>query len=254
MSAIKAKKVKIIRLDEVNSTQQTAREWLEAGRIQEETLITARYQRAGKGRGTATWDSRKDENLLFTWVLFPEFLPPERQFCLSMTMALAVADLVAQYMEGVTVKWPNDIYTGDKKVAGILIENNIQGNRVVSSLTGVGINVNQTEFDRTIPNPASLRTLTGRIYDMEKILKQLINLFGQRYEFLKENREDLLLHEYITRLYLYDEEAFFKTQAGRIKARITGVDRYGRLLLADKDGSIRAYAMEEVKLEEKVER
>ncbi|HHJ10773.1 MAG TPA: biotin--[acetyl-CoA-carboxylase] ligase [Bacteroidetes bacterium] len=246
MSTKKAKNVPVICLDEVESTQQTARAWLQEERIRKETIIASRFQKAGKGRGNNTWISEKGKNLLLTWVLFPNFLKPEQQFSLSIAMSLAVADLVAAYVLGDCIKWPNDIYVGKEKIAGILVENDIQGDRFVSALIGIGLNVNQTEFPASLPNPVSLKSITGKTYDMSLLLDQLITLFRKRYETLKSGYEKELKEEYTERLYLYNKKTLCQTPEGEMRVRITGIDSYGRLLLTNEKGRTRAYGMGEI--------
>ncbi len=248
MSATNEKKVSIIRLDEVDSTQKTARAWLQEGRIREETIVTARFQRTGKGRGNNSWESEKGKNLLLTWVLFPSYLKPERQFSLSAAVALALADLVSEHTEEVSVKWPNDIYVKNKKIAGILLENDIQGDRIVSALAGIGLNVNQTVFPASLPNPVSLKKITGRTYEPDRLLDRLIYFLEKRVKALQAGQESLLLGEYEKRLYRYNRESIFITKEGEIRARITGIDPYGRVVLTDDQGRARAYGMGEVTL------
>ena len=248
MSATNKKNIPVIRLDEVDSTQKTVRVWLQEGRIREETLVTARFQHAGKGRENNIWEGEKGKNLLLTWVFFPSFLKPERQFSLSVSIALAIADLVGEYTEGVSVKWPNDIYVASEKIAGILIENDIRGDRIVSALAGIGLNVNQTEFPASLPNPVSLKKITGQTYDLDILLDRLIHFLGKRMEALQAGQENVLLGENIKRLYRYNRESVFITTEGEMRARITGIDQYGRLVLTDDKGRARGYDMGEVML------
>jgi len=245
----KNKKImRIIRLDEVESTQKTARKMVESGRLHEETVITSRFQRRGKGRGEHSWHSSAGKNLLLTWVLFPDFLHPNRQFLLPVVTALAVSDLMVIYIPDTTIKWPNDIYAGNKKIAGILIENNLQGDRFTTSLIGVGININQDVFDPSLPNPTSLHKVTGDLYDTDILLNRFITFFQQRMQALKAGKEKQLLEDYTNRLYLLNHYANYRTPEGKIQARITGTDPFGQLLLTDNSGQTKAYGIDTAEL------
>ncbi len=248
MSSKNQKIIHIIRLDEVESTQETAREMVESGQLHEETIITSRFQRRGKGRGEHTWHSSAGKNLLLTWVLFPDFLHSNQQFLLSVVTALAVSDLMGTFISDTTIKWPNDIYAGNKKIAGILIENDLQENHFITSLIGIGININQKKFDPLLPNPTSLRKVTGNIFDTDILLNRFIKLFQQRMQALKAGKEKQLLKGYMNRLYLFNRYASYKTPEGKMQAKITGTDPFGRLLLTDNSGQTKAYDMDTVEL------
>lgn len=239
------KNITIIYLDEVDSTNDTARAFLDAGRISGETLIIARFQRRGRGRGKRTWLSTRNMNLTVSYVFFPAFLSPSHQFYLSAIVSLAVYDVISYYANGVTIKWPNDIYVLNDKIAGILIENSIEGNKFTSCIAGIGINVNEKEFDPSLPNPTSLYLATGKMYDTDAVLDILISHLQSRTGLLKESKGDLLMKEYINKLYLLNRYFTYRTPAGRIMAKIVGVDDFGRLNLLDNKGQLHLYMIDE---------
>ena len=125
--------------------------------VAEGTVVLAKEQTSGRGQVNNTWESSYGDNLLMSIVLYPEFLHAGNQFLLSKFVSLAIVDFLSYYLENVTIKWPNDIYVGNKKIAGVLIENSLRGAFISSSVVGIGLNVNQTEFSSSIPNPTSLK-------------------------------------------------------------------------------------------------
>ena len=142
-------------LAETESTLLCARRYAEETE-REFTLVTADYQTAGRGQRGNSWESERGQNLLLALVARPAFLPAAAQFRLSQTIALAVADTVARYTDDVAVKWPNDVYVGDRKICGMLIENSLKGQQMHTSTIGIGLNVNETAFPEYLPNPVSM--------------------------------------------------------------------------------------------------
>ncbi len=169
----------IIELDTVDSTNDEAKRKL-AG-VGHLTVITAKYQTRGRGQRGNEWKSREGENLLFSVVLkYAESslqMPASSQLALSGMVALSVVDMLESLNVQAKIKWPNDIYVGERKVCGVLIENSVCGKYLSTSIVGVGINVNQTEFDEDIPNPVSIAQCIGRNISTEKVLTLFLNAF-----------------------------------------------------------------------------
>ncbi len=138
--------------------------------------LMAREQTAGRGQRGNSWEAEPGKNITLSVMLRPDNLPALRQFEISEAVALGVADTVESLgIEGVAVKWPNDIYVGDRKIAGILIENSIRGANIAYSVAGIGLNVNQTEFRSDAPNPVSIAQLTGRSYDLVELASAMVS-------------------------------------------------------------------------------
>ena len=158
-----------------DSTNTLLRELVAAGNPPD--FIYTGYQTAGRGQAGNKWESEPDKNLLCSILL------PARKELFELNIAVAVA---VQRMLGddFTIKWPNDIYWQDKKIAGILIENTIIGSEIKYSIAGIGLNVNQTEWHSDAPNPVSLKQITGRIYDIHALMQ---NLFEQVQKALTED-------------------------------------------------------------------
>lgn len=144
--------------------------------------VMALTQTTGRGQRGNSWEAEPGLNVTLSVMLRPKELPASRQFEVSEAVCLAVADVVAQLgIKDVKVKWPNDVYVGDRKIAGILIENALgAGGMLARSIAGIGLNVNQTEFRSPAPNPVSLRQLTGQTYDIKAIAERMIKLILAR--------------------------------------------------------------------------
>lgn len=240
--------VQWIKLDEVDSTNNFLRH-LDAPDDRRMTLVTAEYQCAGRGAGTNRWESAKGENLLFSLRVMPSALPPSRMFALSEATALAVRDALEAFAIGFSVKWPNDIYFEDSKVAGILIENDLQGSKVRSSVIGIGINVNQRRFVSDAPNPRSLADIVGHDVERRLVLERFIERMKHYVNMLDGGEEEALdaLHEsYKKHLYRRGEEHKYVDEMGEFCATLIDVEQSGHLILVDKDGTRRRYAFKEV--------
>src|SRR4030043_1139663 len=151
----------IIPYENLTSTNTEAALLLKKNNIPEGTVIHTEYQTAGRGQHGNRGESEKGKNLLISIILYPGSVKSEEQFLISMTISLGICDFVDRYLEGSKVKWPNDIYFKDDKIAGILIENSLMGDTIESSVAGIGLNINQENFPGEIRNPVSLRMITG---------------------------------------------------------------------------------------------
>ena len=231
--------VTILKLKECSSTNEFAKELLKNEQPVEGTVIQAAYQTAGKGQDSNSWESGAGENILMTMILYPDFLEISRQFKLSMVVALGISDFLKSFLPDhmIRIKWPNDIYIGDKKIAGILINNEVMGTQFKHVIAGIGINVNQTYFSREIPNPVSLKLLTGKTNDVDKLALQLSENLLARYEHLRREEEQIIIHDYHSLLLGMGEWREYVYGAKNIRAKITGVNEFGRLML-ETDGDV----------------
>lgn len=159
-------------------------------------VIWAERQTAGRGQRGHTWTSPEGVNLLFSVVLCPTFLPAGEQFGLSQAVALALADTFAAFGIDTRIKWTNDIYAGDRKLTGILIEHRLAGDRLARTVVGVGINVNQKAFDPALPNPTSMALEAGRAFDREEVLGRFHAALMRRYAALEAGEKAALAAEY----------------------------------------------------------
>ncbi|MCE1199362.1 MAG: biotin--[acetyl-CoA-carboxylase] ligase [Marinilabiliales bacterium] len=235
-----------LHLDMVDSTNNYAATQLLTKSLPEGTIISAHCQSAGKGQSGAFWESAPGMNLTFSVVLYPHFLPPQDQFLLSMTLSLAVADYLSTHTKDVAIKWPNDLYCGHEKIAGILIETAITGGRLIHAIAGIGLNVNQTAFVSDAPNPISLRRLTGRTYDLEVELDALRAKILDWYDLLKAGDFNSIRSAYAKRLYRKGMWAGYRADGADFEALLLGTDEYGQLMLETSTGEIRHFQVKEV--------
>jgi BirA family transcriptional regulator, biotin operon repressor / biotin---[acetyl-CoA-carboxylase] ligase len=224
---------KVLEFTSVDSTNIKASELLASKSVEEGTLIVASFQEKGKGQEGNFWESEAGKNLIFSIILNPTFLKPEKQFVLNKIISLGVAEFIQQILpkSQVKIKWPNDIYVGDQKIAGILINNIIQGNSIENAIVGIGVNVNQNVFLSNAPNPVSISQLAGKKFKLLDLRKQLIDALNFWYEALKNDRLDLIDPKYISLLYRFGEVFNFRIANKNVIAKITGISTYGHLLL-----------------------
>ena len=199
-------KWKIVHIDETESTNQWLKEHGE-----DDMVVVADYQTAGRGCGTNTWESERGQNLLFSVLLHPKQVVASRQFHISMAVSVAICEALEQFIGDVSIKWPNDIYWRDGKLGGILIEHTLQGSGIKDSIIGVGLNVNQRQCTSDAPNPVSLWQIG-----------------------------------YMSRLYRRKGFHPYVDCNGAFMAQIAAIEDDGRIVLSDEDGRQRTYAFKEV--------
>ena len=254
---------------ETDSTNRWLRDWAAAqtGPLTElvEKVVVADYQTAGRGCATNSWESERGKNLLFSILIHPKtpsdepassslvhpralsdegtsveaLLPAKRQFHISMAISLAVCEALGQYIGDLSIKWPNDIYWRDGKIAGILIEQTLKGGYIKDSIIGVGLNVNQRVFRSDAPNPVSMWQITEQETDREQLLKEILRAF-QHY-LGAEMKE-----QYLSMLYRRKGFYPYADHGGAFMAELLMVDDDGHLLLRDDNGNQRRYAFKEV--------
>ena len=236
----------IIHIDETDSTNR----WLKSKQLtansQQLTAIWADYQTAGRGCGTNTWESERGKNLLFSLLLHPENLPANEQFQISMAISLAIVDALGQLVGDLSIKWPNDIYWRNGKLAGILIENTLKGSFVKDSVVGVGLNVNQQEFRSKAPNPVSLWQITGQETDREQLLRAILQALDNQLGTKGADPSAPIKDRYMKMLYRRKGFHPYTDKDGAFMAEIAGVEDDGHLLLTDDNGQQRRYAFKEV--------
>ncbi|GHV48760.1 biotin--[acetyl-CoA-carboxylase] ligase [Bacteroidia bacterium] len=240
----------IIHLEETASTNRYLQDYLQEERLPEGSAVIAAYQTAGRGQAGNAWESAPGMNLTFSIVVYPESIPANEQFILSQLTSLAVAETLQTYTGGISVKWPNDIYRLDKKICGILIENTLLGEFLQTSVIGIGLNLNQTEFTGNAPNPVSLRQITGKEHDREEVLHNFLQRFYRYYLRALEGRTEGIRQAYMESLYRRDGfHAYCDSRDPNrpFDACILGVEPSGHLLLRLKDGQTRRYAFKEVR-------
>jgi BirA family biotin operon repressor/biotin-[acetyl-CoA-carboxylase] ligase len=228
------------------STNDSIMAMLKDGNPAEGTVVYTEFQKSGRGHMGNKWESEKGKNLLFSILLLPDFLLPSAQFELSKIISLALADVVGKIASAVSIKWPNDILAGGKKIAGILIENVVTFNRITRCIAGIGLNVNQEKFSSDIPNPTSLLLETGCQFDMTDLLDQVINRIEYWYNALYNDELARIDREYLSRLYRMNELAEFSDGEKTFNARITGIESTGEINIETPDGRKLTFGFKEI--------
>ena len=233
-------------LAEVDSTNNYANHLILSEAAEEGTVVLAHYQEKGRGQVGNQWESEAGKNLLCSVILYPQFLLAEHQFFISKAMSLALFDFLSNEIKDVAIKWPNDLYVGQKKIAGILIENAVKGRFLLHSVAGIGLNLNQDQFLSGAPNPVSLKQLTGKTYHIQGIAEIVKQRLFFWYNKLKEGNLDEVSSAYFSNLFRFGEWSQYREKDVEFEARIAGVGEYGQLLLENRKGEISSYMFKEV--------
>ena len=206
------------------------------GEAQHGMAVFTYEQTAGKGQRGKNWASQKDLNIALSILLNPYPLSVPEQFKLSVCIAVSACEFFSKYAGDETkVKWPNDIYWRDRKAGGILIENVIQSSQSAVgswqwSVIGIGININQTDFDPDLPNPVSLKQITGKIYESIELAKELCSIIEKNYQLLIGGNFMILLNKYQTHLYKKEKKVKLKKGTRVFETTIKGVSETGQLI------------------------
>lgn len=235
----------IISLPKCHSTNDIAADISQSNRLFEGTVIITQEQTIGKGQRGNIWKSQPNLNLTFSVALEPKFLQIKDQFFLNIITSLAIADALSDLVKiELKIKWPNDIYSDEKKLGGILIENSVKGNVLNTAVIGIGLNINQKEFDG-LPNATSVFNITDEVFDLEKVLNVVLRNIEKRYLQLKSGDFEQLRQAYLEKLYWYQEEHTFLSDS-EFTGVIIGIDEYGKLLV-ERDNETKAFDLKEIK-------
>lgn len=233
--------MKIIELDTVDSTNNYAKSFF-CGK--EECLISANIQTAGRGNANNSWHSEYKKNILVSFVLFPE-IEIKKFFQISILVSLAVVDYLKSKNIFAMIKWPNDIYVGDKKIAGLLIENTLGDTFVTKSIIGIGLNVNQSVFPASLPNPISIKKIIDKESNLSDEVFSLTEFIFKKFKEKSSYDEDKKL--YLEKLYRFQCFSHFIVDGDNIFGKIIDVDDFGFLILESEKGEIRKFAHKEIK-------
>jgi BirA family biotin operon repressor/biotin-[acetyl-CoA-carboxylase] ligase len=237
------------RVKTLASTNDYLAELCKQGKAEEFYTVIAEDQTDGKGQRGNSWESEPGKNLTFSIVLYPTAIETNKQFHLSMLASIAIIDTLTDYTDGFSIKWPNDIYWHDKKICGILIENELEGQYLSQSIIGIGLNINQTEFLSSAPNPVSLYQIIGKEIDKDEVFSKIIHALLGGYKALEDNfieASACISHLYKKFLYRKDDFHLYQDKEGTFEARIHDVGHDGYLYLEDTGNNIRKYAFKEV--------
>ncbi|MEO5642220.1 MAG: biotin--[acetyl-CoA-carboxylase] ligase [Bacteroidia bacterium] len=240
----------IVRLGEVDSTNTFTMGLLRGADIAEGAVVIAKVQTSGRGQRGNSWFSEPGRNITCSILLKPVFLAVNHQFDLTRAIALGITDLLTDLLPTtqVHIKWPNDIIADGKKVAGILIENVLNGDQVSASVVGIGMNVNQTNFGSDAPHAVSVYQLTGKEFALEEAMQHLFSHIEARYLQLRAGHKEKLRQDYHSRLFRLGVMSRYTDFKTIFDASLENITEEGLLCLKDGDGLERKYNFKEVGL------
>lgn len=238
----------IVKLNAIDSTNSFLKDMMSKQDVADYTVVVAEYQTNGRGQMGASWVSGKGKNLTFS--LFKDLSIHDVEFPFYISMAISLAILKALKSLNIPdlhIKWPNDILSANKKICGILIENVIK-NKLNSTIIGIGINVNQTEF-QDLPMASSLKNVTGVSYDLDEILLHIIKYTKEYSMLLQKGEYDTVKSEYEANLFRKNKPSTFKSAEGVLfSGFINGVTKYGKLLIVLEDEIVKKFDLKEITL------
>jgi len=224
----------IVILKQVDSTNNYAMAKVHAGMAKHGDSYFTTEQTAGKGQRGKQWDTANGVNIALSLVLEVKLLNASQQFQLLVSVALGCYDFFARYAgQETSIKWPNDIYWRDRKAVGVLIENVFQGGNWNFAVAGIGVNINQTNFDTSLKNPVSLKQITGKTFDLELLAEELKNDVLVRYDSIKKENIDSSLAEYNSHLFGLNKRVHLKKGPIHLETTILGVSSFGQLITSD---------------------
>ncbi len=238
--------MKIIKLNAVNSTNDFLKEMALNVSLENFTVVQANYQTNGKGQTHNKWHSKDGKNLLFSVLVKHNSLDISQNFILNIVASLTVFSVLKVILSDIKIKWANDIMASNKKIAGILVENRIQKNKIVQSVFGFGVNVNQTIFPEYLSKATSLKLQANKTYDLDVLLSKFLTVLKKEILVLENNDFSILKDRYLKELYLLNETSLFKSKERIFKGKIKGISNQGKLVVALKNDSIKEFEIKEI--------
>ncbi|MDB5263560.1 MAG: biotin--acetyl-CoA-carboxylase ligase [Adhaeribacter sp.] len=218
----------LIYLPQCDSTNRFAQELINKNKAIEGCVVITDRQTHGQGQRGNTWEAEPGQNITLSVILKPAFLAVQHQFDLNICVSLAVLDLAGQFLPpNLKLKWPNDLYYGNKKIGGILIQNSLSGQLIQHAVVGIGLNINQLLF--AVPGAQSFAQITGHTYILRDVIQKLLELLEVRYLQLKEGKIAELKPQYLQSLYRYQEKHVYRIKDQLVPGTIVGLDEIGRL-------------------------
>ena len=236
---------KIIRLHSVDSTSNYVAKLIRAEQIANHTVILADNQTNGRGQRANQWNSAPGMNLTFS--MYSEFsdLSVSRLQFLNQIISIAIFEMLKSFGIDAKIKWPNDILVGKRKIAGVLIENQLSGSKVKHAVLGIGLNVNENFSEQSAA--VSMFSASGQNFITDQVLESLLFRIHHWLDILQKNDDDLILKTYLSNLWLYKQESRFSDTQNEFKGIIQGIDKDGKLLLENLDNNeTRAYDLKEI--------
>jgi BirA family biotin operon repressor/biotin-[acetyl-CoA-carboxylase] ligase len=219
------------------------------GDVKEGKIIIARNQLKGKGTANNKWESEAGKNLTFSILIKPDFISPDNQFVITQIVSLALINSLSDFLDRdkLKIKWPNDIYYSDGKLAGILIQNIIKASKISCSVIGIGLNINQDRFLSDAPNPISMTQITQKTYDLNNVFTKVLKSIDENYSRLMLFPKTKWLEKsYLDNMFRFNTLSEFVENSKTFKGKIKGIDNYGRLIIIKQNGKEKVYGFKEV--------
>ncbi len=241
--------MRIIKLNATDSTNRYLRHICSTEAIEDYTVVTANYQTKGRGQMGTVWNSEASKNLIVSVFKDVSFLNLEHRFFISIVTSLAILKALRRFsIPKLSVKWPNDILSEEQKICGILIENVIKQNSFNASIIGIGLNVNQTEFD-DLPKASSLKSITGKVFNLDEVLHEVVSNLKSYFSMLQAGEYDILKAEYETYLFRKNKPSTFRDVEGNMfSGFIKNISNSGNLQVLLEDDVLKEFDLKEITL------
>lgn len=239
----------LIKLSAVDSTNNYLKKLASNSEpLPEGTVIMADHQYAGRGMQGNVWMAEAGKSLTFSLLLRPTFISAEQQFELNMLVSVAINNVLSKYLsDDLSIKWPNDVYVGNRKIGGVLIENVITGSHLKQSIIGIGLNVNQVEFEAELAGrPVSLAQILQQDVNLFVLLSELCSQIEQLYLKMKFGKSTNLRELYVSRLYRLHKIATYSKNGELFEGVIEGISHTGLLKIKPLDGETQEFGFKEV--------
>jgi len=234
------------RINELTSTNDYLWDLSEKEALPHFYSVSTDFQTKGKGQDHNSWESARDQNILLSILVTPDFLLAENVYQLSRWVSVSIVDyLKDKGIEAISIKWPNDIYIGQKKIAGILIQNAMIGESLSKSMVGIGLNVNQVDF-YSAPNPISIKQITASAYDISTEIEVLKGILKENFIKLQQHPTSFI-QTYHHLLYQLNQWQAFQVRGETFQGKILGVNQFGHLVLEHQGRGISEYDIKEIK-------
>ncbi|OUR91428.1 biotin--[acetyl-CoA-carboxylase] ligase [Flavobacteriales bacterium 34_180_T64] len=239
----------IIKLNAIDSTNSYLRQLSASQTLEDYTVVVASHQSEGRGQMGTQWQSQEGKNLTVSVFKDVSFVELEHHFFISIVTSLSIFDaLQSLNINKLKVKWPNDILSEDKKIAGILIENVIKQNKLQASIIGFGLNINQTSFEN-LPQATSIYNITGRLFNHDEILHLILKNLEHYFALLEQKKYDDLINSYENHLFRKNKPSTFKNIEGlKFSGYIKGITQSGQLIIQLEDYILKEFDFKEVTL------
>jgi len=236
----------IVKVDATESTNTFLKEMCQQNSLENFTIVITDEQTNGRGQMHASWQSEKGKNLTFSVLIRIYDLKIDQQFYISKVISLAIYDVLSDLLPSkISVKWPNDILSANQKICGVLIENSVKKTRINHSIVGIGLNVNQIEFEN-LPNATSMKLVSNTNFDLDVVLQKIIKSIQKYTAILNANDFDLIDSLYLNHLYKFNKPSMFKNPSGKFMGKIVGVSLQGKLQVELENETIREFDLKRI--------